>query len=81
MGTSTGMVAVGVYAGAANDAAAVDVLINLIPNPDAILNQQVNSSGAIAGGTFLDQMSPACAAALRVELAALRDAIDTTNNL
>lgn len=76
MAATTGMVALGNYAGAANDTAAVAILTNLIANPDS-----TSSSGAIAGGSVLDQMSPACAAQLRVELAALSAAVGTTNTL
>lgn len=72
----TGIVALGDYAGAASDSAAVDVLLALIPDPDT-----ASSSGAQAGGGLLDEMSPACCAQLRVELLALRDAVDTTNTL
>lgn len=42
----------------------IDVLTALIANPDV--------APAQAGGGFLDEMSPAAAAQLRVELAALR---------
>lgn len=76
MGATTGIVALGNYAGAATDSAAVDILLALIPNPDS-----TSSSGAIAGGGLLDEMSPPCAAQLRVELLALKDAVDTTNTL
>lgn len=76
MGATTGIAAIGNYAGAANDAAAVDILIALIPDPDT-----TSTSGAQAGGGNLDEMSPMAAAQLRVELAALRDAVDTTNTL
>jgi hypothetical protein len=84
MGATTGMNAIGNYAGAANDGAAVDILIALIPNPDAALA----GSGAIAdsanqgvNNTFLDEMSPGAAAQLRVELTALKAAVSTTNTL
>lgn len=82
MSATTGFAAIGNYAGAATDSAAVDILLALIPNPDA-----PHGTGAIAGGgqgttnTYLDQMSPGCAAQLRVELLALKDAVDTTNTL
>lgn len=76
MGATTGIVALATYAGSANDGAAIDKLIALIPDPDT-----TSSSGAQAGGGLLDEMSPACAAQLRVELAALRAAIITTNTL
>jgi hypothetical protein len=75
MGNLTGIKALGNYAGAANDAAAVDVLLNLLPDPDA------NPPREKAGGGMLDQMSPACLSQLRVELIALKDAVDTTNTL
>ena len=74
MSATTGIKAIGTYA--TSDSAAVDTLLALIPNPDS-----TSSSGAIAGGGLLDEMSPACAAQLRVELLALKDAIDTTNTL
>lgn len=76
MASSTGIAAIKNYAGAANDAAAVQLLLDMIPDPDTL-----SSSGAQAGGGFLDQMSPACAVQLRVELIALKDAVDTTNTL
>ena len=71
-----GIAAIGNYAGAATDAAAVQILIDLIPDPDS-----TSTSGAQAGGGNLDQMSPGAAAQLRVELIALKDAVDTTNTL
>lgn len=71
-----GIAAIGNYAGAATDSAAVDILLALIPDPDS-----TSTSGAQAGGGNLDQMSPGAAAQLRVELLALKDAIDTTNTL
>lgn len=74
--SSNGIKAIANYAGAATDSAAVDLLIALIPDPDT-----TSSSGAQAGGGNLDQMSPGCAAQLRVELLALKDAVDTTNTL
>lgn len=79
MSSTAGIQPAGVYAGSANDQAAVDVLLNLIPNPDA----GIGSDGAKAGNnsSYLDEMSPACAAQLRVELLALRAAVGTTNTL
>jgi hypothetical protein len=76
MSALTGIVPLANYAAAANDAAAVNLLLALIPNPDS-----TSTTGAVAGGGYLDQMSPACCAQLRVELLALRDAVDTTNTL
>jgi len=77
-----GMTAIGNYAGAATDSAAVDILLGLIPDPDA-----AKGTGAVAGGTqginntYLDEMSPAAAAQIRVELLALKAAVGTTNTL
>lgn len=62
---------------AGTNKAKVQQLIDIIPNPDA----STGSSGAVAGGnqgianTYLDEMSPAAAAALRVELIALKASI------
>jgi hypothetical protein len=78
MGALTGIVARGNYAGAANDQAAVDILLGLLPNPDATFN--VGDTIQSQPG-FLDEMSPACLAQLRVELTALRAAVGTTNTL
>lgn len=74
MTSLTGIVKLGNYI--TSDSAAVDVLLALIPDPDS-----TSSSGAQAGGGLLDEMSPACAAQLRVELLALKDAVATTNTL
>lgn len=64
MGNATsGLEVIGDYL---HDGTDVDVLLALIPDPDA-----TGSSGAVAGGGFLDEMSPACAAQLRVELEAM----------
>jgi hypothetical protein len=74
MAAVTGIAVIQNYAGAANDPARVQLLLDLIPDPDTS-----NSSGAVAGSTlttvgagFLDEMSPAAAVQLRVELAALK---------
>jgi len=79
----SGVTVIGDYAGAADDHAAVQVLIDLLPNPDA-----THGTGAVAdaanfgaNNTYLDEMSPAAAAQLRAELLALQDAVDTTNTL
>lgn len=82
MSALSGIAAIGNYAGAATDSAAVDILLGLVPDPDA-----PHGSGAVAGGnqginnTYLDEMSPAAAAQLRVELLALKAAVGTTNTL
>ena len=82
MSALSGITAIGNYAGAATDSAAVDILLSLVPDPDA-----PKGTGAVAGGnqginnTFLDEMSPGAAAQLRVELLALKAAVGTTNTL
>jgi hypothetical protein len=81
MGATTGLVAQGNYAGAASDSAAVDVLLALLPNPDAALNGVGATANNGKGSNHLDEMSPGAAAQMRVELLALKDAIDTTNTL
>lgn len=58
------------YAGLASDPARVQALLDLIPD-----NDSASSSGAQAGGGYLDEMSPAAADQLRVELAALKAAV------
>jgi len=70
MGATTGIATIGDYAGAANDPARVQVLLDLIADPDT-----TSSSGAQAGGGLLDEMSAVAAAQLRVELAALKAAV------
>lgn len=75
MPMTDGMVAMGDYAGAATDSAAVDILLALIGDPDETRSDGRN------GGSNLDEMSPVARAQLNVELLALKDAIDTTNTL
>lgn len=70
MASSAGIVQLNDYAAAATPAAAVQLLIDLIPDPDT-----QRTSGAQAGGGFLDEMSPSAAVALRVELTALKAAV------
>lgn len=65
--SSTGFLPVGVYVGDGGD---VNRLLALIPNIDT-----ASSSGAIAGGGFLDEMSPVAALQLRVELNAINAAV------
>jgi hypothetical protein len=82
MSAITGLTAIQNYAGAATDSAAVDLLLAIVPDPDA-----AKGTGAVAGGTqgvnntYLDEMSPGAAAQLRVELLALKAAVGTTNTL
>lgn len=73
MSAQDGMEVLGTYPDDATAGDAIDVLIDLIPDPDS-----TSSSGAVQGGLgFLDEMSPAAAAQLRVELAALKAAVGT----
>ena len=70
MGASTGIASMINYAGAANDPARVQLLLDAIPNQDT-----TSSDGAVQGIIgFLDEMSPTAATQLRVELAALKAA-------
>lgn len=81
MGVLTGIQVIGNYAGAANDQAAVDVLLALLPNPDSGAGSSGASANGGLGAGHLDEMSPGACAQLRVELTALRAAIGTTNTL
>lgn len=71
MGASTGVAAIGAYAGSATAGAAIDKLLALIPDPDTL-----SSSGAMAnpnaGAGNLDEMSAIAATHLRVELTAMK---------
>ena len=69
MNALTGIVALGTYTGKTLSDA-VQTLLDLIADPDS-----TSSSGAIAGGGLLDEMSPPAVAQLRVELLALQDAV------
>lgn len=68
MPSSQGIQVLGDYTtGSPTNDVAIDRLIALIPDPDV--------SPAQSGGGFLDQMSPAAATQLLVELAALKTAV------
>lgn len=79
MAASTGNVPILTYAGGLNPITGVAMttdnlrvlgLLALIPNPDT----GIGSSGSNVPGTgnsYLDEMTPACAAALRAELTSL----------
>lgn len=72
MGANTGIKVVGDYA-QLTAGAAIDVLVALIPNPDAPAGTgPVQGTGA----SYLDEMSPGAAAQLRVELAAMKAKIN-----
>jgi hypothetical protein len=64
--SGTGIVKLGVYASASVDDN-IDELLALLADPDS-----TSTSGAIAGGGLLDEMSPAALAQLRVELNAIK---------
>lgn len=70
MSSQTGVQPIGNYAGVKTKAAAIALLQGIIPNPDA-----TPGTGSVAGGgfgqsnTYLDEMSPAAAMQLQVELA------------
>jgi hypothetical protein len=70
MSTATGIAVIGNYTTPATDALKVAALLALIPDLD-----NPGTSGAQAGGGFLDEMSPAAAVQLRVELTALQAAV------
>jgi hypothetical protein len=74
MSATTGISPIGSYAGVTTAGAGIDRLVALLANPDTN-----STSGAQAGGGFLDQMSPAAVVQLRVELAALRTVIAAFN--
>lgn len=74
MSATTGLNAIGTYPQLGTMAARVAILTALIANPDA-----AHGSGAVAGGGFLDEMSPGAAAQLRVELAAMAAAALTAS--
>jgi hypothetical protein len=67
MSALTGIAAVGSYSGVTTAGAGIDRLIALIPNPDT-----TSRAGAQGGGGFLDEISPAACAQLRVDLLALK---------
>lgn len=73
MASTTGVQPLNNYAGAANDAARVQLLLDTVPNPDV---SPAQAGGVMSGGGgFLDEMSPGAAAQLRVELTALKAAV------
>lgn len=60
MGATTGLATLGTYL---HDGTDLDVFLALIPDPDTSPSQ--------SGGGFLDEISPAAAAQIRVEVAAM----------
>ncbi len=78
MAATTGISVLQNYAGAANDPARVQLLLDLIPNPDTLSSSGAQAGPGFAGfggAGFLDEMSPAAATQLQVELAALKAAV------
>lgn len=77
MGVTAGIQPIADYSAETTAGDAIDLLLALIPDPDA-----PHGSGAIAdsanqgqGNTYLDEMSPAAAAQLRVELESMKDTV------
>lgn len=70
MASASGIAVIADYAGAAANKDRVQLLIDMIPDVDTN-----RTSGAQSGGGFLDEMGPAAAVQLRVELVALKAAI------
>jgi hypothetical protein len=78
MAATDGIQPVNNYAAAANDKARVQALIDIIPDVDTKSSSGSQSAPGINqgnGGGFLDEMSPAAAVQLRVELIALMAAV------
>lgn len=71
MSAITGIAALVDYSAIGDNRAKIQALMDLIPDPDT-----TNTSGAQAGGGFLDEISPVAAVGLRVEIAALKAAIE-----
>lgn len=72
MSSVTGIAVIGDYVTPASDPLRVTALRNLIPNPDAAAGTgPVGGGGQGTANSYLDEMSPSCAAQLRVELASL----------
>jgi hypothetical protein len=72
MGTTTGIQPIGTYTAPATASVALNTFLALIPDLD-----NPTHSGSIAGGGFLDEMSPAAAVQLRVEILAMITAFGT----
>lgn len=70
MASRAGIAAINNYAGAADNKARVALLRSLLPDLET-----ESSKGSIAGGGFLDEVSPAAVAQLHVELIALEAAV------
>lgn len=67
MSAETGIAAINDYSTAATPSAAIALLLAILPNIDS-----PGTSGAQAGGGFLDEISPVAVVQLRVELAAIQ---------
>lgn len=78
MGATTGITAIVNYATAGTDAQKVQALLDLIPDSDSLSSSGSQAAPNLNQGnsnSFLDEMSPAAATQLRVELAALKAAV------
>lgn len=78
MSATAGIQVIGDYTtGSPTNKVTIARLTALIPNPDVSPAQGgLAGSGVTGGRGYLDEMSPACAAQLRVELAALEAAVE-----
>lgn len=70
MSAILGIAPVASYAGVTTAGAGIDRLLAIIPNPDT-----TSRSGAQGGGGFLDEISPAACAQLRVDLLTLKGVV------
>jgi len=70
MASQAGIQQINDYSGDVNAGISIQKLIDIIPDVDT-----TRTSGAQAGGGYLDEMSPAAAAQLRVELIAMKAAV------
>jgi hypothetical protein len=76
MGATTGIAPLNDYSTVGSDPARVALLLALIPDPDTLSSSGSQAGAGTTGGRgFLDEMSPAAATQLRVELAALQASV------
>lgn len=76
MPMDTGLVISTNYAGAATNAARIDLLLAKLPNPDAPAGTgPAAANGDRAGHSYLDEISPMACAEIRAELKALKAAL------
>ena len=78
MASTDGIQPIGNYAAGATDKARVQTLLDIIPNLDSPGSSGSQAAAGINqgnGNSYLDEMSPAAANQLRVELIALQAAV------